>query len=149
MSCVGTLRVFWSILNFYVFWMYFMLRLISENLSTLAVKISFLLGRKHGVCTAQSFVTSVMLWYIRNNMQKFTSIILNMTTICIAQWLSDTKFKILHSSDVFTCCQNFGKHESVFIQTHVEFLLQKYEVICQLRHSYACVMLLKSWMKFE
>ena len=28
------------------------LRLISEDLSTLPVKISFPLGRKHGVCTA-------------------------------------------------------------------------------------------------
>ena len=41
--------------------MYMMLKLISENLSKLAIQISFLLGRKHGVCTAQSFVTSVTL----------------------------------------------------------------------------------------
>ena len=53
----------------------------SDNLSTLAVEISLLLGRKHDVCAAQSFVTNVTLRYIRNDMQKFTSGILNMTIV--------------------------------------------------------------------
>ena len=62
-----------------------MLRLISGNLRTLVVKISSLLDLKHGVCTAQAFVTSVTLWYSRNNMHEITSVILNMNIIYLAQ----------------------------------------------------------------
>ena len=61
------------------------LRLICENLSSIAVKISFLWGREHGVYAETSFAESVMSRYLRNNMQNSTSIILYMNIIYIAQ----------------------------------------------------------------
>ena len=56
--------------NFYfsIFWMYIILRLVHEYLSSVAVKISFLWGRKHGKNAAASFSASVI--------QNFTSVIL-------------------------------------------------------------------------
>ena len=54
--------------------MFIMLRLIDENLSTLSAKISFLWDRNHGVY-AVSFEASVTSCYIRNTIQRFTSVI--------------------------------------------------------------------------
>ena len=59
------------------------LRLMCENLSSIAVKISFLWGREHGVYAEASFVASVT--YLGNNVQNFTSVILYMNIIYIAQ----------------------------------------------------------------
>ena len=52
--------------------MYIILRLICEILSKIAVKISFLRGRKHGVHAAASFAQPVTLLYLRIDMQNFT-----------------------------------------------------------------------------
>ena len=57
------------------------LRLICENLSSLAVKISFLWGPEHGVYAEDSFAANVTSRYFRNDMQNFTSIILHMNII--------------------------------------------------------------------
>ena len=50
------------------------LRLICENLSCIAVKISFLWGREHFVYAEAAFATSFTSRYLRNDMQNFTSI---------------------------------------------------------------------------
>ena len=60
-------------------------RIICENLSTIAVKISFLWGREHGVYVEASFAASVTSRYLRNDRQNFTSVILYMNIIYIAQ----------------------------------------------------------------
>ena len=52
--------------------MVIILRLICENLSRIAVKISFLWGREHGLYAEASFAASVSSQYLRNNMQNFT-----------------------------------------------------------------------------
>ena len=61
------------------------LRLICENLSSIAVKISFLWGRIHGVYAEASFTASDTSLYLRNDMQNFTFVILYMNIIYIAQ----------------------------------------------------------------
>ena len=61
------------------------LRLICENLSCIAVKISFLLGREHSVYAEASFAASVVSRNSRNDMQDFTSVILYMNIINTAQ----------------------------------------------------------------
>ena len=78
-------------------------------------------------------------------LEKFTSVILYMNTICIAQWLCDANFEILHCSDAFARRHKHCKPECSFMQTRVDYFLpRKYDVISQLRHSYAkdplCVM---------
>ena len=50
------------------------LRLICENLSSIAVKISFLWGCEHCVYAEASFAASVSSWYLRSDMQNFTSV---------------------------------------------------------------------------
>ena len=60
------------------------LRLICENLSSIAVKIIFLWGYEHCVYVGASFAASRPL-YLRNDMQNFTSVILYMNIIYIAQ----------------------------------------------------------------
>ena len=57
------------------------LRLICENLSSIAVKISSLWGREHGVYAEASCAASVTSRYLRNIMQNFTSVILYMNII--------------------------------------------------------------------
>ena len=47
-------------------------------LRVIAVKMSFLWGGKHGLYAAASFEASIMSWYLRNNLQNFTSDILYM-----------------------------------------------------------------------
>ena len=61
------------------------LRLICENLSSIAVKISFLWGCEHCVYAEASFAASVSLRYLRDDMQNITSVILYMNIIFIAQ----------------------------------------------------------------
>ena len=61
------------------------LRLICENLSSVAVKISFLWGCEHCVYAEVSFAASVSLRYLRDDMQNLTSVILYMNIIFIAQ----------------------------------------------------------------
>ena len=79
---------------FSFFWMYIIFRFICDILSRISVKTSFLWSCKHGVYVAASFVVSVTSWW-RNNMQNFTSAILFMNIICIAQWLSGANSEIL------------------------------------------------------
>ena len=86
---------------FSIFWMYIILRLICEILSRIAVKISFLWGRKHGVYAASSFAASITPWYLHNDMQNFTSVMLYKNIICIAQWLLGISFEILHYCGAF------------------------------------------------
>ena len=45
-----------------------------------------------------SLAASVTSWYLRKDMKKFTSVILYMNILCIAQWLSDANIEILHFS---------------------------------------------------
>ena len=61
------------------------LRLICENLSRIAVSISFLWGCEHTAYAKASFVAIVTSRYLRNNMQNFTSVILYMNIIYITQ----------------------------------------------------------------
>ena len=63
------------------------LRLICEILSKIAVKISFLWGCKLCVYAVSSFVATDTSWYLRNDMQNRTSVILYMNIKCIAQCL--------------------------------------------------------------
>ena len=60
------------------------LRIICENLSTIAVLISFLWGREHGVYAEASFAATVTSRYLRNDMQNFISVIFYMNIIYIA-----------------------------------------------------------------
>ena len=83
--------------------------MICEILSRITVKISFLWGPKHDVYATAAFAASATLWYIRYDMQNFTSVILYMNTICIAQWLSGANSKILHSFPAFAQCQPLSK----------------------------------------
>ena len=118
--------------------MYIILRLVCEKLGRLAFKISFLWGPKHGVYAAASFSANVTSLCSRNGPQNFTSVILCMSIIFIAQRRFGGNSEILHCSDVFAQYQTLCKPESIFKQTRVNFFLpQKYDVISQLRHSYA------------
>ena len=81
--------------------MYVILRLICENLSRIAVKISFLWGREYDVYATASFAESATSWYLRNGMQNITPVILHMNIIWIVQWLSDANTEILHYSSAF------------------------------------------------
>ena len=61
------------------------LRLICENLSSKGVKINFLWGCEHCVYAETSFAESVTSWYLGNDMQNFTSVILYLNIIYITQ----------------------------------------------------------------
>ena len=67
--------------NVYLLFMYIIWRLICEILSRIAVIMSFLWGPKDCVYAAVSFATSVTSWYLRNNMQNFTSVYLYINII--------------------------------------------------------------------
>ena len=109
------------------------LRLICEILSGIAVEIKLLWDSKHGVYGAASFIAIFTSWYLRKNMRKFTSVILYMHIICIAQWLFDAFFEILHYSDTFALHHKHWKPKCSFMQTGVDYFLQrKYDVISQL-----------------
>ena len=105
-------------------------------LSGIAVEMRFLLDSKYG---AASFIAIVTSCYLRKDMRKFTSVILYMNIICIAQWLFNPKFDILHCSCAFARRHKHCKPECSFMQTCADYFLQwKYDVISQLhvRHSY-------------
>ena len=114
------------------------LRLFCEILSGVAVEIRFLWDSKHGVYGAVSFIEIDTSRYLHKAMTKFTSVILYMNIICIAQLLFDANFGILHCSGAFERRNKHCKPECSFIQTRVDYFLpRKYDVISQLRHSYA------------
>ena len=71
------------------------------------------------------------MWCSRNDTHIFTSVILYINIIFIAQWLPGGNSEILPGSDVSELC----KPESIFKKTRVNFLPRKYDVISQLRHS--------------
>ena len=89
--------------------MHIISRLICEILSRIAVKISFLWGRKHCVYAAVSFAAIVASSYLRNDMQNCTCIILYMNIICNACWLYGANFEILHCSGAFSRRQKLFK----------------------------------------
>ena len=61
-----------------------------------------------------------------------------MNIIFIAQWLFSGNSEILHCSDVFERRQKLHKPENIFkANTCQLFLPRKYDIISQLRHSYA------------
>ena len=49
----------------------------------------------------------------------------------ICKYLPGTYFEILHCFNVITWRQNLIKKKNIFIQTHVDFLLLKYDIISQ------------------
>ena len=123
---------------FSIFWMFIILRLICEILSGIAVEIRFIWDSKHGVYGAASFIAIVTLWYLRKDMRKCTSVILYMNMICIAQWLFDPNFEILHCSGASARRHQHCKPQCSFMQTRVDhFVQRKYDVISPLRHRYA------------
>ena len=105
--------------------MYIVLRLVFENFSRIAVKISFLWGPKHGVYAAASFSANVTSVCSCNNPQIFTSIILYMNIIYIVQWLFGGNSEIVHYSDVFARRQKLFKPESIFKQTRVNIFYRE------------------------
>ena len=114
------------------------IRLICETSSGISVDINFLWNSKYGVYGAESFIATVKSGYLRKDLRKYTSVILYMNIICIAQWLFDANLKILHCSDAFTRRHKHNKPECSFMQTCVDYFLpRKYDVISPLRHSYA------------
>ena len=52
---------------------------------------------------------------------KFTSIILYMNIICIAQWLFEANSEVLHCSDAFARHHKHCKPQCSFMQTHVDY----------------------------
>ena len=101
--------------------MYIILRLICERFSRIAVKISFLWGHKHGIYAAVPFPANGTSWCSRNDTNIFTSVILYINIIFIAQWLSGGNSEILHCSDCFARHHKLCKPESIFKQTRVNF----------------------------
>ena len=71
--------IFDQFLNFYIFWMYMMLRFISENWSTLAVKISYLLYHKHGV----NLLSLLWIWPLYVLLSDYLMLILKFYTLRI------------------------------------------------------------------
>ena len=123
------------------------LRLVCENFSSIAVKISFLLGPKHGVYAAASFSANVTSWYSHKDTQIFTSVILYMN-IFITQWLFGGNSEILHCFNVFAGRRKLCKPESIFKQTHDNFYTAKIWRHFQLRHSYAKGPFWVTWLKY-
>ena len=86
----GTYGILDQHVYFSIFWMFIILRLICENLSVLATKLSFLLGRKHDEYAAAPLADS-------GRPATFNFIILYLNIICIAKWLIDANFEeMLH-----------------------------------------------------
>ena len=101
------------------------LRLICEKLSSIAVKISILWGCEHCVYAETSFAASVTSRYLCNDMQNFTSIILYMNIIYIAQYLSGADFEILHCSRPFAQRHKLFKPRNTSKQTRVEIFYRE------------------------
>ena len=117
-----TLGQFWSKCFLSFFWMRILLRWICEIMNRIAVKISFLWGRKLYVYAAGSFAAIDTSWYLGNDMQTWTSVILYMNIKCIS--LGAFKMLILKSYTVPVCLHDVthflnqkafsGKHVSIF-----------------------------------
>ena len=105
--------------------MYIILRLVSETFRRIIVKISFLWDLKHGVYATASFSANMTPSCSRNGTLMFTSFILYIKIISIAQWLSGGNSEILHGSDVFARRQILCKPESIFKQTRVNFFYRE------------------------
>ena len=120
--------------------MYIILRLVCETFSKIDVKISFLRGHKHGVYAAASFSAKVTSWCSRNDTHILTSVILYINIIFRVITHSDCLVVILKLFTVpmfLHAVTNFVNQKS-FSSKHVStFLPRKYDVISQLRHSYA------------
>ena len=101
------------------------LKLVCETFSRITVKISFQWGHKHGVYAAASFSANVTSWCSRYDTHVLTSIILHTNIIFIAQWLSGGNSEILHGSDFFARRPKLCKPESIFKQTHVNFVYRE------------------------
>ena len=104
------------------------LRLICENLSCMAVKISFLWGYKLCVYVEASFTTIVTSRYLRYDMQTFTSVILYMNIIYISiitQYLSGADFEILHCFGPFARRHKLFKPRKTSKQTRVEIFYRE------------------------
>ena len=61
------------------------LKFICENLSGIAVEIRFLWDSKHDICGAALFIAIFTSCYLHKDTRKFTSIILYMNIVYIAQ----------------------------------------------------------------
>ena len=85
---------FYQNVYFSIFWMYIILRLVLENFSRIAGKISFSWGPKHDIYAEASFSADVMSWFLRNDTLIFTSFMLYMNDTLIF-----TSFIIRPSSD--------------------------------------------------
>ena len=92
--------------------MFIISTLICENFSRVAVKISW--GYEHGVYAAVLFSANVTSSCSRYDTHIFTSIILYMNIIFIAQRLFDSNCEILHCSNGFARRQKLCKSESTF-----------------------------------
>ena len=105
--------------------MYIILRLVCENFSRIAVKISFLWGLKNDVYAAASFSANVTSWCSHSDTQIFTSVNLHMNIIFITQWLFGGNSESLHCSNVFASHQKLFKPENIFEQTRVNFFYRE------------------------
>ena len=118
--------------------MYIILRLVCENFNSIAVEISFLRGPKNGVYAAALYLANVTSGCSRNDTEIVTSVILYIDIIYIAQWLFGGNSEILHQSDVFLhAIRNFLIQKALSSKRVSTFLPRKYDVISQVRHSYA------------
>ena len=114
-----------------------LLRLVFENLSRIADKISLLRGTKHCVYVAASFTAIVTSGCLRKDTQIFNSVLLNIYIIYIAQWLFGGYSEILHYSDVLHAVRNF-LNQKAFSSKHVStFLPQKDYVTAKPRALFA------------
>ena len=122
---------------FSIFWMCVILKLFCEILSRIAVKIRSLSGRRHYVYAAASYAAIDASWYLRNDMQNSTLLFCIWTSYVTH---SDYLVPILTFYNVpvpLYDVKNFFK-KTALLSKHVSiFLLQKYDIIFQLRHSYA------------
>ena len=94
-------------------------------------------------------ISADVTWCWRNNMQIFTSVILYMNIIFVAQWLLGGNSEIWNCSDVYARRQKLCKPESIFRQTCQLFLPQKYDVISQLCHSYSKGPFCMTWLIYS
>ena len=104
--------------------MHIILRLICENLSRIAVKISFLWGHIHCVLQ-QSHLQQLprrVIYVTTYNILLLSFCIMNI--ICNAQWLYGANFEILHCSEAFSWRKTLFKQEN-FKQTRVDFFYRE------------------------
>ena len=118
--------------------MYIILRLVCENFSRIAVKISFLGGPKRGVYPTTSFSSIVMPGCLHNDTQFFSAIMLYMHIIYISH--SDCLMVTLkfYTIPMFLHAVRYFLNQKAFSSIHVSTIFpRKDDVISKLRHSYA------------